>query len=314
MDKMSPRVYIIILNYNNWQDTLECLRSVFSLKYDNFSVIVVDNDSRNGSMDRLRAWADEQPGTSAPATYDFYRSEDLPSFLPGKDLPPLVLIQNDHNAGFAGGNNVAIRPLVGNEGYIWLLNPDIVVEQDMLAQLIRFAGDRPEKTIIGSVLKFYHHRDTIHYYGGGRVRFASATVSLVTTVEDIPRLDYISGGSLMTKISNFTRLGLLPDAYFLYWEETDWCYRARQAGFELAVCTEAICYDKGGTTIGRGGLAEFFYTRNGLLFVSKYKRGKIVGALLFTVVRLVRRILAGQWGKATGMWKGIAAFLKTKAV
>jgi GT2 family glycosyltransferase len=314
MDKMSPRVYIIILNYKNWQDTLECLESVFSLRYDNFSVIVVDNDSRNESMNRLRAWADAKPGASGPASYEFYRSGELPSSLPARSLPPLVFIQHDHNAGFAGGNNVAIRLLTGNEGYIWLLNPDIVVEQDMLDRLVRFAGNFPDETIIGSVLKFYDQRDRIHYYGGGRVRFASATVSLIATKEDIPRLDYVSGGSLMTKASNFSRLGLLPDEYFLYWEETDWCFRAQQAGFELAVCLEAVCYDKGGTSIGRGSQAEFFYTRNGLLFVSRYKRGKIVSALLFTGIRLLRRILTGQWDKATGMWKGMVAFLKKMAV
>ena len=311
---MSPRVYIIILNYRNWQDTLECLRSVFALRYTNFCVIVVDNDSRNGSMNRLREWADAQPGPAGPGSYDFYRSEELPSAFAGETLPPLVFIQHDRNSGFAGGNNVAIRPLVGNEGYIWLLNPDIVVQEDMLTQLISFAGAHHEQTIIGSVLKFYDHRESVHYYGGGRVRFGSATVSLVTTVEDIPRLDYISGGALMTKASNFRKLGLLPEEYFLYWEETDWCFRARQAGFELAVCTTAICYDKGGTTIGKGQLAEFFYTRNGLLFVSKYKRGKIAGALCFAGIRLARRILAGQWGRAKGMWKGIAAFLKKPAV
>jgi GT2 family glycosyltransferase len=118
----------------------------------------------------------------------------------------------------------------------------------------------------------------------------------------------------LTKASNFRELGVLPEEYFLYWEETDWCFRARQAGYELAVCTTAICYDKGGTTIGRGALADFFYTRNGLLFVSKYKKGKLAGALLFAGLRLTRRILSGQWSRAKGMSKGIAAFLKNTPV
>jgi GT2 family glycosyltransferase len=307
---MPPRVYIIILNYRNWQDTIECLESVFRLRYTNFSVLVVDNDSQNDSLQHLMDWADGWPELAAMPRYRYFTRAELPAAVDGQELPPLSFIQNDRNAGFAGGNNVAIRALAGNEGYIWLLNPDIVIEPDMLAELIRFAGTRPGHSIIGSVLKFHHQRDKIHYYGGGRVRFSSATVSLVTTTEDIPRLDYISGGALLTRTSNFRELGVLPEEYFLYWEETDWCYKARLAGFGMEVCTTAICYDKGGTSIGKGDLAEFFYTRNGLLFVSRYKRGKIAGALFFAGFRLMKRLLSGQWARARGVGKGIAAFLK----
>lgn len=311
---MSPRVYIIILNYKNWQDTVECLESVLGLRYDNFSIIVVDNASANGSIQHLMEWADNYPALTTKPAFRYFHSTDLPAAFDGSTLPPLVFIQNDRNAGFAGGNNVAIRALAANDGYIWLLNPDIIVEQNMLTELIRFADARPEHSVIGSVLKLYADRKKIHYYGGGRVRFGSAAISLVTTPEDIPRLDYISGGALLTKTSNFRELGVLPEEYFLYWEETDWCYRARQAGYELDVCTTAICYDKGGTSIGRGYLADFFYTRNGLLFVSKYKRGKIAGALLFVLLRLLKRLASGQWERARGVWKGMTAFLNKTPV
>jgi GT2 family glycosyltransferase len=306
-------VYIIILNYKNWQDTMDCLDSVFSQRYDNFCAIVIDNDSQNGSLGHLMEWADRSPGLNGKVPYRYFNSGDFPASMDGTSLPRLVFIQHDRNPGFAGGNNVALRTLAASEGYIWLLNPDIVIGPEMLTELIQFAGSRPERTIIGSVLKGYNQPGKVLFYGGGRIRFSSGTVSMATSPADIPRLDYISGGALLTKASNYAELGLLPEEYFLYWEETDWCYRARRAGYELAVCMTAVGYDKGGTTIGRGYLADFFYVRNGLLFVSKYKKGKIAGALFFTGIRLVKRILSGKWDRARGVWNGIAAFLKNRS-
>jgi GT2 family glycosyltransferase len=102
----------------------------------------------------------------------------------------------------------------------------------------------------------------------------------------------------------------LPEEYFLYWEETDWCYRARQAGFQLAVCPTAICYDKVGTSIGRGFTAEYYYTRNGLMFVSRYQPGKIPFVFFFSFFRLLKRSLSGRWDRAKGIREGIKAYLK----
>ena len=85
-------------------------------------------------------------------------------------------------------------------------------------------------------------------------------------------MDYISGGSLFTHINSFNDLGLLPEEYFLYWEETDWCYRAKKKGYELRLCEKAVCYDKVSSSIGKSFLADYYYTRNGLFFLSKFKK------------------------------------------
>jgi GT2 family glycosyltransferase len=302
-----PRVYILILNYRNWQDTLECLESIFRLQYADFHVIVVDNDSGNNSLERLMEWAD-----SASSSYQYFHSRDLATIAHPASLSRLVFIQNETNSGFAGGNNVALKLLVDEDAYVWLLNPDMVVQEDTLTELVNFASGLTPRSIIGAVTKYHKQPGKIHFYGGCRIRFYSATVVPITTPDQVSRLEYISGGSLFTKAAGFREIGLLPEEYFLYWEETDWCYQARQAGYQLAVCPTAICFDKIGTSIGRGFAAEYYYTRNGLLFVSRYQAGKIPFVVFFSLFRLLKRVLSGRWDRARGIWEGIRTYWKMK--
>jgi GT2 family glycosyltransferase len=304
-----PRVYILILNYRNWQDTMECLESVFRLQYPNFHAIVIDNDSGNNSLERLMDWAENRQLPPGSASYQYFSSRDLEKTIDPDSFSRLVFIQNEKNSGFAGGNNVALKLLIDQNAFIWLLNPDMVVQENTLTELVNFALNQPDRSIIGAVIKFYG-RDKIHFYGGSRIRFYSATARPITSPAHIPRLDYISGGSLFTKAASFHDMGLLPEEYFLYWEETDWCYRATQAGYRLAVCFTAICYDKVGTSIGRGFLAEYYYTRNGLIFVSRYQADKIPFVFFFSLFRLLKRTLSGRWDRARGIREGIKAYLK----
>jgi GT2 family glycosyltransferase len=305
-----PEIFIVILNYKNWQEVVECLESVFRSSYRNFKVIVVDNASGNDSLEHLMKWADGYGAPSGDLSYQYFRAQDLDGHTDPASFSRLVFIQNDKNSGFAGGNNVALRLLTGQKGYIWMLNPDMVIQENTLTELVNFSASRPPRSITGIVIKFHDHPDKVHMYGGGRINFDSATSSLIWEQKDIVRLDYISGGALFTRAQNFRELGLLPEEYFLYWEETDWCYRAREKGYELNICLTAVGYDKVGTSVGRGFLADYYYTRNGLLFVDKYKTGKIRRALFAAYLRLMKRVLCVQWARARGVYQGIHAFTK----
>jgi GT2 family glycosyltransferase len=270
---------------------------------------VIDNDSQNDSLQNLKDWATQFPVISSSAN-NYFRSQDLDKINDVASLPSLVFVQNEKNNGFAAGNNIILRLLADQDAFIWLLNPDVVIAENALSELVQFARTQSSSSIIGSVIKFHDRPEKIHMYGGGRIRFNSATVSLVTSAEEIPELDYISGGSLFTHAYQFRENGLLPEDYFLYWEEADWCYRAKLQGNPIAVCMNSVCYDKVGTAIGRGFLAEYYYTRNGLLFLYKYKRANIRLALFFCFIRLIKKILTGQWKRAKGLYKGTESFMK----
>ena len=305
----SPLVYIVILNYKNWHEVVECLESVFRSKYNHFKVFVIDNDSQNDSLRNLMDWAAGFPDISS-SVQNYFLSRDLDQITDPSKLPSLVFVQNEKNTGFAGGNNIILRILAGQDAFVWMLNPDMVIADDALSELVNFAADQPSGSIIGSVIKFQDRPEKIHMYGGGRVLFNSGTISLATKPDEIPELDYISGGSLFTHAKQFSEIGLLPENYFLYWEETDWCYGARLQGNPITVCLSSVCFDKVATSIGRSFLAEYYYTRNGLLFLLKYKKKNIRVALFFSFIRLIKKIITGQWRRAKGVYRGVESFMK----
>ena len=149
-----PRVYIIILNYKNWQDVAECLESLFRSHYDNFSVLVIDNDSQNNSLKHLLHWAENHTDFSTrrshfskntitkPICYKYYNSDAFTEQVKPSELSKLVFIQNNQNKGFAGGINPVLQCLLKEDAYIWLLNPDMTVEETTLSDLSALCRQR----------------------------------------------------------------------------------------------------------------------------------------------------------------------------
>ena len=304
--RIQVKVYIIILNYKGWQDAIECLKSVFASGYNNFTVVLIDNDSRDHSLDHIRSWASQ----NIP---DIQESAELEIASEAIELKPrlnskLLLLQNDSNRGFAGGINPVLEILRGEDGYIWLLNPDMEVQPDTLGALVQFASKQKGPCIIGGVIKYFTNRETLFAIGGGKVNFRSATISLNKKHDG--DLDYISGGCLFTSTKTFMDAGLLPEQYFLYWEETDFCFSAKQRGFRLLVAQDAVCYDKISRSIGKNYLSDFYYSRNGLIFLNKYRPAALGTAMLFMWVRILKRLLNGRFNRAKGIYNGMRDFTK----
>lgn len=301
MDK--SKVYIIIVNYRKWIDTLECIESVLASSYENFSIIVVDNNSGNQSLQQLENTFRHRIECRIEKAIDLDK---------GNGFPKLLLLQNEKNTGFAAGNNVVLNKLKNEDAFLWMLNPDMTIESSALENLIKFAVADKKKKITGAVIRSYHEKQKILFYGGGKVNFNSGTVKMIKKTKDIPELDYISGECLFVHASVFNELGTFPEEYFLYWEETAWCYKAKQQGVKLEVCLAAVCYDKISTVIGKGFMADYYYTRNGLYFVTNQDKNKIRPALTLARLRFLKRLLTGQWERARGVKRGIADYLKDK--
>jgi GT2 family glycosyltransferase len=316
-----PKVYILILNYKNWQDVIDCLETVLRSTYKNYHVIVIDNHSGNDSLEHIAQWVTNDAVKSNIKVGFSQQSIDRPVpmlWLPADDwdndsaarLPVLTLVQASANKGFAAGMNCVIKHLVAEDAYAWLLNPDMIVQEKTLEELVRFASGQTRRAIIGAHVKLYYKPAETHVYGGGRINFNTATISMLDEASDPASMDYVSGASMFLHTASFLELGLLPEEYFLYWEETDWCYRARLKGYKLLVCPGAICFDKVSGSVGRSFLADYYYTRNGLAFVAKYKRGKIIFALVSSIFRAAKRLAFGQWSRANGVYRGVQDFIK----
>ena len=243
-----PKVYIVILNYNGWADTIECLESVLRNNYPNYQIIVVDNNSPNSSMEYIKAWAEGKldvwikidhplrhlsfPPVKKPIPYVFYvRKEaeeggdsDLENKLMEK-IPseitiryPLVLIQTGKNLGFAGGNNVAIRYALAKDDfeYIWLLNNDTVIEKNALFKLVqkfeKYKKSEKKIGIVGSKLLYYDNPNIIQGVGGIYNKWFATSKHLGVFEKDEGQYDT---DEILSKIDYIIGASMLVDKNFI---------------------------------------------------------------------------------------------------
>ena len=279
-----PFVSIVILNWNGFRDTLECLASLEALTYDFYEIIAIDNASTDGSEQKIR-----------------------------EAHPNLTLIQSGANLGFAGGNNVGIRhALQGGADYVWLLNNDTVVEPDALSELVKRAQTEPKVDMCGSTLVYYHNRDVIQAYGGGtynkwlglskRLGHGKSRAEPVSATEVERRLGYIEASSLLVSRCFLDTVGLMDEAYFLYYEEIDWVTRAH-GKFKLGYAKDSIIYHKEGASTGasdyasrpKSWTADYYSVRNRILITRRLFPHALATVYLSLVGIIFNRIRRRQW-------------------
>ncbi len=232
--EMYPKIYIILLNYNGWRDTQECLESVLKLDYPNFQVIVVDNYSPNDSMLHLLAWAKGEelatvdnpelvhlstPPIKKPVDFVLY---DKRTALTGGDSiqeaqfnNPVIFIQAGENRGFAAGNNIGTEYALkkGDADYIWYLNNDTVVEPNSLTEYVKkakqYKANNHKVGIIGAKLMYYHRPESIQAIGGVYNKWLGTTKHIGAFEEDngqydnediISQVSYPVGASMLVDI------------------------------------------------------------------------------------------------------------------
>jgi len=287
-------VYILLLNWNGWKDTLECVESCRNLSYPNFRLLLVDNGSSDSSESILR-----------------------------ERFPETEFIQTGANLGFAGGNNVGIRhALTKGADYVWLLNNDTVVEPDALSALVQVAKADKKVGMVGSKI-VYHGDPNLLWYAGAVLDeekpyhpfHIGLDVKDHGQYADVCETGYITGCSLLARREMVEAVGLLSDELFLYFEDVDWSARAKAAGWKLMYCPESLVYHK--VSISTGGAASptllYYTSRNRLYFVKRNFPGKLIHALLYdlyehVLVNLKKRRFSAAWFAV----KGICDFLRGK--
>lgn len=322
MSAAVSRVYVVLVNYNGWRDTIECLESLLRSDYLDFRVIVCDNASPNDSFSRLLAWASgaEQPAAvSGPMAR--YSEPPLPKplhheVLTGDDPvrsvdAPLAFVHIARNLGFAGGCNVGIRYALADPAaeYVWLLNNDTVVPPDSLSRAIAKLRATPHAGMCGSSLLFYDRPQTVQAAGGGILNKWTGTTRGAGAFHDIAsidesdallHLDYIAGAALLVSRPFLETIGPMNEDYFLYYEEIDWACRAR-GRFTLAYAKDSIVYHKEGGSIGtssdptqRSPLADTYGVRNRIRFIRRFYPLALPSVYVALVGAIVNRIRRGQ--------------------
>jgi GT2 family glycosyltransferase len=206
-----PKVFIIILNYNGKEFIKKMLSSVLRINYPNFEVVLVDNNSKDGSFEFVK-----------------------------REFSKITLIKNSENLGFSAGNNIGIEyALERGAKYILLLNYDTEVEKKFLTPLIEtMEGD--EKIGIASPIIMEEGGLKI-WFSGGRIDW----FKMKSFHENNDKKNnyfgssYLSGCTMLIRSEVFRQIGLFDEDYFLYWEDVDFSVRAKKAGFRLVICPQS---------------------------------------------------------------------------
>lgn len=243
---MHPKVYIIIVNWNGEADTLECLESLKNNDYPNYKVVIIDN----GSDREIRI-----------------------------DDSKVKVIYNKKNLGFSGGNNVGIKYALKNKAeYVLLLNNDTIVSNNFLSKMIRVAEKDEKAGIIGP--KIYFPDSKKIWFAGGEINwlYNKGTMRGFNQIDngqyDYPeaqKTDYITGCCLLIKNEAIKKIGLMPEEYFLYYEDTDWSLKAKKEGFECIFVPAAVIWHKGSkSSIAESPSYIYYHIRNGLMMAKRY--------------------------------------------
>lgn len=288
-----PLVMTVILNTNRRDDTLECLASLAKSTYPNNRLLVLDNASSDGS---------------AAAIAGYY--------------PEVQVISLEKNLGYAGNNNVGIQAAV-NEGAEWVfvLNEDTVLAEDCLEKLVCAAGENDRLGIAGPMVYHFNEPGIIQSAGGSLGKYWEST-HLAQNEPDrgqypVPHaVEWVSGCAILVRREVIEQVGMLDERFFYYWEETEWCLRAREAGWQIWHIPQAKLWHKGVQRDYQPSPNITYYsTRNRLLMIRKHRAPLTIW--LHAWLQLLRTLFAWtlkpEWRAMRphrdAMWQGIQDFL-----
>ena len=315
----SPRLAIIILNYNGYKDTIACLESVCSAPPRGCVAIVVDNFSPDDSVAQLKRWMQNYRPPLRQSAWSEMAKSCTTNHGQAGGQPRVVLLEAKNNSGFSGGNNLGIRyALQLGAAWILLLNNDSIVECDSLERLVDGA-ERSGAQLAGCTVYEYADASKAWYLGGKFNWWGDKDLRHLprraTQAEGAIETDWITGCCMLIKREVFERIGLLDENSFLYFEDADFCRRAASAGFRRVLLLGSKIYHKAGRSVGREpALACYHATRSRVYFHRKHYSFSAHASFLviFSLSRCLRAcgwLLQGRpdLGSASlrGLWDGM---------
>lgn len=272
---MTALVYVVVLNWNGWRDTILCIESLQKQDYPNFKLLIIDNGSTDGSVDHIRELMSE-----------------------------VEIIQTGANLGFGGGCNVGMRLAIERGAdFVWLINSDATVDANALAALVHCAESNPLCGAVGAVIYESDQTEQIQLFGGGTVSLWFGQSHHRT---EAGPLDFISGASLLIRRTAVEDVGFFDDAlFFMYWEDTDLSFRLRRAGWQLAVANEARVWHKQAASLGKHSpLLDEYFARSGVRFLKRYAPLPFVSIAVMLSLRLAKRLFHGDIQRAKAVLRG----------
>jgi len=238
-EAFQPTIFVIVLNYNGNETILNCLSSIYQSDYLKFEVVLVDNDSQDGSFE-----------------------------LAKKNFSRAHFIKSPENIGFARGNNLGIRfALEKFADYVLVLNNDAYLEKNTLSKLLSLAQSRNKSAIINPLILNENGQDI--WFAGGTIQWLKMkTLHLKKVISNNPyQTQYCTGCAMFIDKEIFKKIGLFDERYFLYYEDADFSVRAKKAGFNLLICPSAkVTHFEQSTT--KNNSKTYWLVLSGMLFFS----------------------------------------------
>ena len=298
MAHRAPKVGIIILNWNSYEVTQDCLLSLRKVDYPDFEVVVVDNASVGPAADKM-----------------------------AEVFPEIRLIKNSTNLGFTGGNNVGIRDmLTRNLDYLLLLNNDTVVAPNFLSELVQAAERDVKIGMLNPKIYFFEPSDRIWYAGGEHKPWWSFPKHFGLHERDNGKYDhsrevsFVTGCALLVKVPVVRQIGLLDETFFHSFEDVDWSLRASRAGFKAVYVPAAVVWHRDAyVTRKHAGkdFKDFYNIRNSILFARKHLQGRywplfLVSLGRWLAYRTTGYLLLRELKRVKALYKGIWSGCSTK--
>ena len=301
-----PKIAIIIINWNTYQLTFNCLKSLKACTYKNKTIFLVDNGSKDGSGDKIAL-----------------------------EFPDINFIKNEINEGFTGANNKALKVILKqNFDYVLLLNNDTVVKPNFLSLLeARMDSDQNLAATQPLILDF-PNKNTIWNAGGSFNSFFCLFKTRCKGMIYNPKLkidtytQWISGCCILVKIAVIKKVGLLDNRFFIYFEDADWSIRMTNLGYKLGVVPESIIYHHSSgsnvknNTSSEGNLSPYSHylnVRNHIYLIKKHSfLFNNLGSWLYQIFKIssysIYFILRGRLGKFKMVWRGVLDGVKIKTL
>lgn len=235
------------------------------IEYDNYKIVIIDNMSTNNSERILR---------------EKFESKHK-------------IIQTGKNIGYAAGNNIGIKYAMDhNSDYVCILNNDTIVSTHFLINLVDYLEHNKKCAMVGPAILDNNENHTIQSTGAlidiskGKVPVIN-NGKLLRQVDDVINCDYIGGACILARCDVIKIIGMLPECYFLFFEETEWCYRAKKAGFTIKCYTKSNIVHKGSVAINSiNGLNQYLLERNRMVFVKR--NGDLISKIKFCIYVFVK--------------------------
>ncbi|MFA7169652.1 MAG: glycosyltransferase family 2 protein [Candidatus Paceibacterota bacterium] len=268
---MQKKVYLIVLNWNGKEDTLECLESLRSTNYDNYQTVLIDNGSEDDSVVAVR-----------------------------EKFPEVEIVETGKNLGFAGGNNVGIEYAIkqGAE-YVFLINNDTTVHPDYLKELVEVGESDPKIGAVGSKI-YYHSEPERIWFAGGKINWLRNKGEHIGLDEidkgqydEIKEVGYLTGCALLVKREVVEKIGVLEDDYFLYYEDADYSLRIQNADYKTVYAPKSIIYHKVSRSTKPGSASYVYYhVRNGLVNARRNGNTKVkIAIYIFAIFLFFKQII-----------------------